>query len=292
MVRSPLNRPSSPRSPRRLAGDAGALALAALLATTAGCATLAGGRGWGQDTTVAPGWQRLGSSAARAATDPRTWVPATAAALLQIGDADLRMADWASDHTPIFGSTVAASRASDHLRRAAIWAYLLSALATPSGKDADDWVVNKVKGMAVGAAAGGLAIGSVRLLKTQTHRKRPDGSNDLSFPSGHASDASVFATLAARNTRVLPASPALRTGLGIAYAATAVGCAWARVEGRHHFPSDVLAGLSLGHFLGALLNDAFLGLPRSEEGMVGMAVGREGVAIWVNLEPVIIGTAP
>lgn len=205
------------------------------------------------------------------------------AAFLQINNADARLADWAAENTPIFGSRAVASRASDHLNRAAICGYLLSALAAPSGKDADDWLVNKAKGLAVGAAAGGLTNGSVQLLKEGTHRKRPDGSDEMSFPSSHAANAAVFATLAARNTRVLPVSPALRTALDVAYAATAVSCAWARVEGRNHFPSDVLAGLSLGHFLGALVNDAFLGLSPSEEGTVGMAVDREGVAIWVNL---------
>jgi membrane-associated phospholipid phosphatase len=32
------------------------------------------------------------------------------------------------------------------------------------------------------------------------------------------------------------------------------------LEAKKHYPSDVLAGMALGHFLGAFINDAFLGL--------------------------------
>ena len=34
--------------------------------------------------------------------------------------------------------------------------------------------------------------------------------------------------------------------------------AWARIEAKKHYPSDVLAGMALGHFIGAFVNDAFL----------------------------------
>jgi membrane-associated phospholipid phosphatase len=39
------------------------------------------------------------------------------------------------------------------------------------------------------------------------------------------------------------------------------GVAWARVEGRRHYPSDVLFGAALGHFLTAFIHDAFMNLP-------------------------------
>jgi membrane-associated phospholipid phosphatase len=46
--------------------------------------------------------------------------------------------------------------------------------------------------------------------------------------------------------------------------------AWARVEARKHYPSDVLAGAALGHFLTAFIHDAFLNLP--EDGSVDFSV--------------------
>ena len=42
------------------------------------------------------------------------------------------------------------------------------------------------------------------------------------------------------------------------------GVAWARVEGRKHYPSDILFGAALGHFVTAFIHDAFLNLPDPE----------------------------
>jgi hypothetical protein len=50
----------------------------------------------------------------------------------------------------------------------------------------------------------------------------------------------------------------------------ATGCAWQRVERNKHFPSDVLAGAAIGHFLTAFIHDAFLGLP--EDSMFGFVI--------------------
>ena len=51
----------------------------------------------------------------------------------------------------------------------------------------------------------------------------------------------------------------------------------ARVEAQRHYPSDVLAGTALGHFLTAFIHDAFLNLPENAD--VDFAVfGVEGGA--------------
>lgn len=253
------------------------------LSVLTGCATLPNGRGWGQDVTLSPGWQKVRRSAAAAVLAPETWVPLTTALLLQIDDMDARVSRWAAGQTPVFGSCEDASRASDDLRFAAACAYALTTVATPSGKKADDWLANKLKGVAVGIAAHGLTYETVRILKAESDRTRPDLSNDQSFPSGHASSAAVYATLAARNVESLPVSRGFQSAMQTLCAATAVGCAWARVEGRKHYPSDVLTGLALGHFFGAFVTDAFLGLSRTEDVTIGVVGNRESVAVWLDL---------
>jgi len=47
------------------------------------------------------------------------------------------------------------------------------------------------------------------------------------------------------------------TSLRIGLASLTTGTAWARVEAGKHFPSDVLAGMALGHLIGAFINDVF-----------------------------------
>ena len=235
-----------------------------------GCGTLQNGRKWGQDATIFPGWQRIGNAALKAARAPATWAPALGALVFQIGDLDEQVSDWASDNTPVFGSKENAIDQSNFLRDAAKANYLITALATPSGQQPGEWVVAKAKGISVGWAAYISTQNTTGFLKGQTGRTRPDGSGDLSFPSNHASTAAVIAMLASKNIDSLPISDVYKTSLKIGTFTIDAGTAWARVEGERHYPSDVLAGMALGHFFGAFFNDAFLGLDQNEQ--IGLTI--------------------
>jgi hypothetical protein len=223
-----------------------------------GCGTLANGRGWGQDATLFPGWDQVGKAALNAALEPETWAPAAGAGLFQIGSFDRNVSHWASERTPIFGSQTNAGTASDVLNGVSIGATAITALATPSGEQSGDWALNKAKGLSVDIAAVALTSGVTSGLKSAVDRPRPTGSGQ-SFPSGHASNTSVCDTLSARNVDDLAIPDGARLGLKIGFTALTVSTAWARVEARQHYPSDVLGGMALGHFLGAFINDAFLG---------------------------------
>ncbi len=225
-----------------------------------GCGTLANGRGWGQDATLSPGWDRVGQAALNAALEPETWLPAAGAAFFQIGSLDRNLANWASKRTPIFQSQDNADTASTALQATSEAAYVITVLATPSGEESGDWALAKAKGLSVGIAAVALTEGSTDLLKYTTNRTRPDKSGHDSFPSGHASRTAACDTLASRNLQYLEMSDAARTGLRAGFLALSLTTGWARLEAKKHYPSDVLAGMALGHFFGAFINDAFLGL--------------------------------
>lgn len=78
-------------------------------------------------------------------------------------------------------------------------------------------------------------------LKYAVGRERPDGSNNQSFPSGHAITAFCIAPVVMKYWGV-------QAGLE-AYALGTV-TAFARVEGYHHYLSDVIAGATLGIVIG------------------------------------------
>jgi membrane-associated phospholipid phosphatase len=101
------------------------------------------------------------------------------------------------------------------------------------------------------------------LIKDATDRKRPDGGGK-SFPSGHASEAFSSATLANRNLDSIPLPEEVRLPLQVGNILLATSTAWARVEGQNHYPSDVLVGAALGHFLSASVHNVFLGLPENK----------------------------
>lgn len=257
-----------------------ALVPVVLLSTTPGCASR--GTGWGADITAPPPGERVRAAAVGALRAKETWVPVAAALLLTIDGADGRVSDWASTHTPVFGSRRGAARASDDLRLATGVMYVLTALATPSGSSFGEVVFNKASGLAVGVSAHALATGVVHGLKSETGRMRPNGADSRSFPSGHAASASVRATLAARNVDAIDMPEASRRIVRASLAAAAIACAWARVEARVHYPTDVLAGLALGHVFGAFVNDALLG-SRDSHASFDASMGRDEASFRLEL---------
>ena len=166
-----------------------------ILGLLTACGTLKNCRGWGQDATILPGWHRVGNAALDAVIAPETWVPVVAAAALQVDHMDKRLSQYATSHTPVFGSQEAASNAGHMFRESSRWAYLTTLLITPSGDTPESWSVAKLKGFTVGAAAFVATSGATGFLKDTTKRTRPSRSDDKSFPSDTTSDSSVSSSI-------------------------------------------------------------------------------------------------
>jgi len=79
------------------------------------------------------------------------------------------------------------------------------------------------------------------ILKYSVQRTRPDGSDSLSFPSGHASTAFSLAAVASHHYGWKVGVPAyvLASGIGLS-----------RIEKDKHYLSDVLAGATIGLIVG------------------------------------------
>src|SRR5450631_3645211 len=98
-----------------------------------GCATLPNGKGWGEGSTMSPGWDKVGKAAYNAMASPFTWVPVAGAAILQIDNWDHKISNWASDKTPVFGSQQNADNWSNYLLYTSGAIYGTTAVLTPSG---------------------------------------------------------------------------------------------------------------------------------------------------------------
>ena len=257
------------------------LAVALTVFTMTGCATLQNGRGWGQDAVYPVDLKKIPDAAYHAFFDLQTLIPAAGAIVFGVSHADDKVSDWATNHTPIFGSKNNANDASDYLLYALEAETFATALATPSGKDPKDWAYSKAKGLTVELGAELVTAGTTILLKDVTDRSRPDGGSK-SFPSNHSSEAFSSSTLANRNLNSITMSEKVRVPLQVTNILLATSVGWARVEAGKHFPSDVLAGAALGHFLSAFIHDAFMGLPRDNRLSFDVLPSKHGVMIGLS----------
>jgi hypothetical protein len=266
---------------RHLCGQAQAYAAAWLLLTMwlSGCSTLPNGHGWGEDATFAPGWARVGQAAVQAARDPRVWAPLAGAAVLQIDGWDRRVSDWARRDTPVFGSQTNAERWSNALRSASVVADGVTVLFTPSGDLGSDWILDKVKGYAVDLAAATAAIETTSGLQRVTDRTRPNGTNDMSLPSGHTTTSAAYTQLASRNLDDIDLDPWARGAFDVGLDALTLGTAWARIEAGEHFPADTLVGMAIGNFFGHWFDAAFLGLAGNSRTTVAITPLSKGLAL-------------
>jgi hypothetical protein len=194
------------------------------------------------------------SAARAAAADPATWVPLGGATAFALGDLDEELSDWAREETPLFGSEEGAGDASDAIRdfvRAE--AIVLEGLHL---------IVARDEGNAAWLGPPAAALGSafvedtlVEAIKSATDRERPSGVDDRSFPSSHAAGVANSA-FAANEIWRRDFGAATWTPAAVFANSTLVGLgAWSRVEAGAHYPSDVLAGVALGHFLGRFAHE-------------------------------------
>ena len=157
------------------------------------------GRTWGEDANLLPGWERVKKAAENALTSPETWVPLSGAILVYATNSDHKISHWASTRNPIFGSRANADKFSDYSLYFSRMAYYSSIFLTPGGDNFDSWMASKLKGAAIGLASTQFNEHSVRYIKNEGERLRPDRTDYLSFPSGHTSKVAVHNMLTLRN---------------------------------------------------------------------------------------------
>ena len=236
------------------------------------------GRRWGGDAFSSPTLEKIGQSAYRALVDWQTLVPAAGALIFTIDHFDTRVSDWASQNHPIFGSESGAKTASDILYIGTYLEAIGTSFATPSGEDSKDWKIAKAKGFGVELLAFGATAGTTVLLRQTTQRTAPDGIEN-SFPSGHETLGVSNLTFSNRNLDYIPMSDEVRIPIQAGNIAYGALLGWARVEARAHYPTDVLVGAALGHFINAFIYDAFMNLPESKNFGISVSPERGGALV-------------
>lgn len=248
------------------------------LVLLSGCATMSKRRAQVEDGRYWPRGSSWSRAAKTALQDPNTWGPAAGAAVIAIGGWDDDISDWAVENTPIFGSTENAVDASDTLRTLSHVSMISTALAAPN--QPGPWG-SRIGRWAIEEAGVITATQTTSVLKGVTGRERPDGEDDRSFPSGHATRAFAYVANSRRNLDLMKLSNTARNALKSGFTALAAGSGWARVEGGKHYPTDVLVGAALGNFVAILIHDAFLG--RESRVAVETSLSSDGGSLAIRI---------
>ena len=223
----------------------------------AGCSAPRGQNSWGEDSSLSMNRKMLAKAAYDALVDPQTYIPAAGAIIFIIDDLDRRVSDRLSSDNPVFGSQANASNYSDFMLCALIGETVITGLSVPGDSNFYHRDTGIAKGLILEGAGIGGSAGIAGILESTIHRRRPNGNPD-SFPSVHASASFAASTMSNRNLDSINMSHGIRTALQVGNILLASSVAWARVEARKHFPSDVLAGAALGHFVSAFIYDGFM----------------------------------
>lgn len=231
--------------------------LAVLLVWASSCVLPTEGA-WARDGGFSGAGGRLGAAARAAALDPWTWAPLVGSAVLSIEDWDEDASRWAFEDNPIFGSPRRANRQSDEMRSILRWLEVGTTLAVPAGPGGGGWGQAKLEQLvSLGIASNGTnAI--YNGLKRAFGRRRPDGEDQLSFPSGHAAGSTASAAWIRGVAPGLGWRPEVEQGVNLVSRGLALGTSLARVEAGRHYFTDVLAGAALGNFLATLVQGALL----------------------------------
>ncbi len=145
---------------------------------------------------------------------------------------DDEVADWIADPDHSFGNSF-----EDGAAPAVVGAAVAVLFATGRAVDAPRYRAMTYDWM----HAVLVTAGYTTLLKEVVHRERPNGEDDLSFLSGHASNAFALAAVAERHYGWKAGLPAYTLASLVAVS---------RLQRNKHYLSDVMAGATLGYIVG------------------------------------------
>ena len=248
-----------------------------LVIAIAGVSGCSGGFGLSRSVNM----QRIGKCAGNAFMDPQTLIPLAGAVVFGIDDFDQRGSDWAIKHKTVFNTKVNADQASDDFLAVLIGETFISSVIRPCNNENESWSRQKTTQLALQGAIVGAGYGTIELVKKGVGRVGPDGWKDTSFPSGHTTGAFIFSTMANDNLNDITSNVYIRTPLQAVNILLAAGVGMGRVEGGHHYPSDVLAGAALGHFFTRFMQDLLIDSAAENPVDIGFCPTLEGCAVSI-----------
>lgn len=232
----------------------------AILLILSGCSAFQRKGSWGKDALWPINGSRVGEAFKKNITSKHVWVPLVGAGAIHWGGYDHKISRYAEHEKHIYDDQNGADNWSDNFDDILKYEMFLTPLFTASTEDGTfkEYVWRKGKGYVVIAGASRIPDYAHDRMARAIHRRRPNKMDTRSFPSGHSTQAGARNMIVLRNLQDIPMDPNVRFGIETLNTTMAGGVLWARVEGKRHFPSDVLTGYALGAFLSGFIYDSLM----------------------------------
>lgn len=243
------------------------LILCISLATISSCSILGRKGKWGKNAFYPLKGEKFLGAIKKNAQSAHVWGPVAGAAIFSASNFDRNFSNWVANEADVFKDKDAADAWSDNFNnilKAEMYATIL--LTASHNEDEDFWgyAWNKTKGGLVVNIAASSSRFSVDQVRKVVKRQRPNKMDLKSLPSGHAAEAGSRRAIIGKGLESVDMNSDLRFGVNAINTSMAIGTLWARVEGKRHYPSDVMLGYAFGSFISGVVYDTLINLDPNE----------------------------
>lgn len=234
-----------------------------LILSLPSCSLLTKKGSWGKSAWYPISGERVKNAFVKNATSAHVYAPIGGAVLINWMGWDYKISKWVNKERTVFNGQTESDNWSDNFNEIQKYEMYASILLTPSNNEvgsAGNYLLNKARGglLVAGASTGSRSVH--HWVRSKTKRRRPNSKDYNSLPSGHATEAASRRVLVNRMLESTDYSSAVKTTVSSLNTGMSFAVMWARVEGRRHYPTDVLLGYSLGSFVSGFIYDSLINL--------------------------------
>lgn len=216
---------------------------------------------WGKNALYPLKGERFVEAIKKNASSAHVWGPLAGASVFAVTKIDKKFSDWVQHEASVFKNKEFADKWSDNFNDIQKYEMYGIILLTPSHPDDNGfggYLWNKVRGgLAVNIAASSSRFGVDQVRKV-VHRERPNGMDMKSLPSGHSAEAASRSAIVRKGSAAIDMNKDLHFAVNSFNTGMAIATCWARVEGKRHYPSDVMAGYAFGTFVSGVVFDTLI----------------------------------
>lgn len=227
--------------------------------------------------------KQISFSAKRAILDPYTIGALTLATGIYLANKDQQISDWATAHHPVYGSEYNAQKITDLLQYSSLAIYGLTSILK-NNMDGNSAISFPIVNVSSDISAIFLTVFTTEILKNNVGRLRPNYGDTRSFPSGHTSFTTINANLSSHQLNDIEMKNSTRLLCNAALATMVTATAWGRIEGKKHYPTDVLAGAALGNFVGNFITSLYNDNIPEKTSSINMQISPNDCQIFVAMK--------